>query len=67
MLKAFRLFDPENTGLITFESLKRVAMELGEDLTDEELKEMIAEADTEGKNAVDQEEFIRIMKKATKY
>jgi centrin-1 len=67
MLKAFRLFDPENTGLITFESLKRVAMELGEDLTDEELKEMIAEADTEGKGAVDQEEFIRIMKKATKY
>lgn len=41
--KAFHLFDPDNSG-ITFEKLKRVAIELGEELTDEEIREMIREA-----------------------
>ncbi len=34
----FRLFDDDNSGRITFKNLKRVAKELGENLTDEELQ-----------------------------
>jgi centrin-1 len=63
ILKAFRLFDDDNSGTITFKDLKRVAKELGENLTDEELQEMIDEADRDGDGEVNEEEFYRIMKK----
>jgi Ca2+-binding EF-hand superfamily protein len=62
--KAFHLFDPDNSG-ITFEKLKRVAIELGEELTDEEIREMIREASANDR--VTFEDFAAIMTKATKY
>ncbi|KAK4887091.1 hypothetical protein RN001_003362 [Aquatica leii] len=67
ILKAFRLFDDDDTGKISFKNLKRVAKELGENLTDEELQEMIDEADRDGDGEISQEEFLRIMKKTSLY
>ena len=43
--------------------MKRVSKELGENLTDEELQEMIDEADMDGDGEVNESEFLRIMKK----
>lgn len=63
ILKAFRLFDDDSTGKISLKNLKRVARELGETMTDEELQEMIDEADRDGDGEINEEEFIRIMKK----
>ncbi|XP_061783647.1 uncharacterized protein cetn2 [Nerophis lumbriciformis] len=67
ILKAFRLFDDDETGRISFKNLKRVAKELGETLTDDELQEMIDEADRDGDGEVNQQEFLRIMKKTCLY
>ncbi|XP_058049212.1 uncharacterized protein LOC131203238 isoform X2 [Ahaetulla prasina] len=67
ILKAFRLFDDDGTGKISFKNLKRVSKELGENLTDEELQEMIDEADRDGDGEINEEEFLRIMKKTNLY
>ncbi|KAM7389050.1 hypothetical protein PAMP_023048 [Pampus punctatissimus] len=67
ILKAFRLFDDDGTGKISFKNLKRVAKELGENLTDEELQEMIDEADRDGDGEVNEQEFLRIMRKTNLY
>ena len=63
ILKVFALFDDDNTGAISFKNLKRVANELGENLTDEELQEMIDEADRDGDGVINEEEFYRVMRK----
>ena len=65
ILKAFRLFDDDETGKISLKNLKRVAKELGENMTDEELAEMIEEADRDGDGEINEEEFLRIMKKTS--
>ncbi|CAL1292126.1 unnamed protein product [Larinioides sclopetarius] len=67
IIKAFQLFDDDSTGKISFANLKRVAQELGENISDEELREMIQEADRDGDGEVNQEEFLRIMKKTCLY
>mmetsp|Transcript_31973 Transcript_31973/g.42199 ORF Transcript_31973/g.42199 Transcript_31973/m.42199 type:complete len:112 (-) Transcript_31973:213-548(-) len=63
IMKVFQLFDEDATGGISFRNLKRVANELGENLTDEELQEMIEEADRDGDGVVNSEEFYRVMRK----
>ncbi len=78
IFKVFKLFDEDNVGKIFFRNLKKISMELGEGLTDEELQEMIDEADrgaqttletsedgmlTDGDGAINFEEFYRVMRK----
>merc|ERR1711966_585918 len=61
MLKGFKLFDDDGTGKISFKNFKRVAKELGESLSDQELKEIIAEADQDGDGEISQKEFLDVM------
>merc|ERR1712166_1622979 len=39
LIKVFKLFDDDKTGTVSFKNLKRVCQELGENMTDDELKE----------------------------
>merc|ERR1712139_332709 len=61
--KVFKLFDDDSTSKITFKNLARVAEELGENIDDEELQDMINQADRDGDGAINVDEFYRIMKK----
>merc|ERR1712070_1214641 len=60
MKKAFTL-DDDGTGKITFKNLERVAKELGEAMSPEELQELITEADTDGDGALSEAEFLAVM------
>jgi Ca2+-binding EF-hand superfamily protein len=63
--KVFRLFDDDNSGTITLKNLRRVARELGETMTDEELQEMVDRADSNGDGQVTMDDFFNIMTKKT--
>ena len=63
MKKAFRLFIDDDSEKITLKHLKKVARDLGENMTDEELQEMIDEADRNGDGAICESDFVRIMNK----
>ncbi len=56
---------PLETGKVSLRNLKRVAKELCENMTDEELQEMIDEADRDCDGEVSEEEFICILKKTS--
>merc|ERR1719262_741569 len=44
MTKAFRLFDDDQTGFVSFKNLKRVAKETNQTLDEEEIQEMLDNA-----------------------
>lgn len=61
IVKAFQLFDDDGSGKIGLRNLRRVARELGENMTDEELRAMIDEFDKDGDGEINEEEFVAIM------
>eukprot|EP00418_Pyrodinium_bahamense_P039944 CAMPEP_0179201480 /NCGR_PEP_ID=MMETSP0796-20121207/100274_1 /TAXON_ID=73915 /ORGANISM="Pyrodinium bahamense, Strain pbaha01" /LENGTH=162 /DNA_ID=CAMNT_0020906037 /DNA_START=73 /DNA_END=561 /DNA_ORIENTATION=- len=64
ILKAFSLFTTDDEQkAISFEDLRRLADEMGEEFSDQELQEMIDDADRSGTGAVDREDFVEVMKR----
>ncbi|XP_050534004.1 calmodulin-alpha isoform X3 [Daktulosphaira vitifoliae] len=55
--EAFRVFDKDGNGFISAAELRHVMTNLGEKLTDEEVDEMIREADIDGDGQVNYEDF----------
>ena len=51
--EAFSIFDKDGNGLITAAELKHVMRSLGENLTQEQVDEMIREADLNGDGMID--------------
>ena len=61
LIDAFRVFDVEDKGYITAHELRHVMTNLGEKLTDEEVNEMISEADSDGDGVINYTDFVKIM------
>ena len=63
MRKAFKVLCEEGTDKITLKSLSKICNDLGEKISEEELKEMISEATKDQDEEVGEEDFIKIMQK----
>lgn len=61
LMQSFRIFDKDGNGYISAAELKHVMLSLGEKLTDEEIEEMINEADANNDGQVDYDEFVKMM------
>ncbi|TPP59399.1 20 kDa calcium-binding protein (Antigen SM20) [Fasciola gigantica] len=58
---AFRVLDKNKRGEIDVEDLRWILKELGDDLTEEEIDDMIRDTDTDGSGFVDFDEFYKLM------
>ena len=61
IIEVFKVFDNDGNGYITAAELRHVMTNLEEKLTDEEIDEMINEADIDGDGQINYEEFVKMM------
>ncbi|XP_041016591.1 calmodulin-like protein 11 [Juglans microcarpa x Juglans regia] len=59
--EAFKVFDQDQDGYISPNELRHVMINLEERLTDEEVDQMIRDADLDGDGLINFEEFVRMM------
>ncbi len=59
--KVFNFFDLDKSGYISIKNLKAIVKELGENIDEHELQEMIQKADQDQDGQVSEEEFYNIM------
>ncbi|XP_078488474.1 calmodulin-like [Ciona intestinalis] len=61
--EAFKVFDRDGNGLISRAELSQVMGNLGEQLSEKDLNDMISEADKNGDGQIDYEEFVQMVAK----
>lgn len=61
--EAFKMFDKDGDGAITLDELGTVMRNLGQFPTDEELKMMMDETDTDGNGVIDFSEFLTMVQR----
>ncbi|CAN8258419.1 unnamed protein product [Cochlearia groenlandica] len=59
--EAFKVFDKDQNGYISANELRHAMINLGDKLTDEEVNQMIKEADLDGDGQVNFDEFVKMM------
>ena len=61
IIEAFKVFDKDGNGTISAFELRHVLTSLGEKLTDEEVDEMMREANIDMKSLINYETFVKMM------
>ena len=61
LIEAFKVFDRDGNGLISNVELQHVMTSLGENVTLDEVDEMIKEADLDGDGYINYEEFVKMI------
>lgn len=61
ILEAFKVFDRDGNGFISASELRHVMTNLGEKISDEELDEMVREADIDSDGKINIEDFVKMM------
>ena len=59
IIKAFKVFDKEGNGLININELKSIFLNVGNNLSEAEINELLMEADSDMDGFINYEEFIR--------
>jgi centrin-1 len=59
--KIFNLYDDEKTGSISVKNLRRVAQDLGENISEDELNEMIDRASSSGDGLISVDDFYQVI------
>ena len=60
-VEAFRVFDRDGNGFVSAAELRQVMTTMGEKMTDEEVDEMIKEAELDGDGMLNYESFVKMM------
>ena len=61
VINAFKVFDREGNGTISSIDLKYLMTTLGDKITEEEIDEMLRDADIDGDGYINYEEFVRMI------
>eukprot|EP00918_Siedleckia_nematoides_P002298 GHVU01005223.1.p3 GENE.GHVU01005223.1~~GHVU01005223.1.p3 ORF type:complete len:150 (+),score=37.62 GHVU01005223.1:178-627(+) len=61
LIEAFKVFDRDGNGYISAAELRHVMTNLGEKLSEDEVDEMIREADIDGDGQINYQEFVKMM------
>ena len=67
LIQCFKLFKDDQSNKVTTANIKKICRELGETLSDEEIKEMVTEADKDGDGMLSEDDFLSFMKKTNLY
>ena len=62
LIEAFKICDCNGDKYVTLDELKRIMMEVGENLSNKQLTSLLKEVDQDGDNKINFKEFIQLMK-----